>query len=158
MPSEMAKAGLISEMTSEALDSALGNDELEEETDEAVDAVLREVAGEVLSSLPAAKVSVSSDEAFGADREGPCLANTAPRAVRSCHLMFPAEAARRLMHVAQAPARPSTCSPNTLSTLNTNARANANTRSQAAAEQLAAVEEEPAELSALQERLNAVRS
>jgi hypothetical protein len=51
----MAKAGLIEEMTSEALDSALGGEDLEEETDEAVDAVLREVAGEVMAALPAAK-------------------------------------------------------------------------------------------------------
>jgi charged multivesicular body protein 3 len=53
---EMQRAGLIEEMTSEALDSALGGEDIEEETDEAVDAVLREVAGEVLAALPAAKV------------------------------------------------------------------------------------------------------
>ena len=51
----MQKAGLIEEMTNEALDSALGGDELEEETDEAVDAVLREVAGDLVAALPAAK-------------------------------------------------------------------------------------------------------
>jgi hypothetical protein len=51
----MQKAGLIEEMTSEALDSALGGDDLEEEADEAVDAVLREVAGDLLDTLPAAK-------------------------------------------------------------------------------------------------------
>jgi len=55
MSREMQKAGLIEEMTSEALDSAMGGEDLEEETDEAVDAVLREVAGEVLAALPAAK-------------------------------------------------------------------------------------------------------
>ena len=51
----MTKAGLIEEMTSEALDGALGADELEEEADAAVEAVLAEVAGNVIASLPAAK-------------------------------------------------------------------------------------------------------
>ena len=51
----MQKAGLISEMTSDALDSALGGEDLEEEADEAVDAVLREVAGDIMDALPAAK-------------------------------------------------------------------------------------------------------
>ncbi|GBF93578.1 vacuolar sorting-associated protein [Raphidocelis subcapitata] len=55
MAREMQKAGLIEEMTSEALDSALGGEDIEEEADEEVDAVLREVAGEVLAALPAAK-------------------------------------------------------------------------------------------------------
>lgn len=55
MAKEMQKAGLIEEMTSEALDSALGGEDLEEEADEAVDAVLREVAGDIMDALPAAK-------------------------------------------------------------------------------------------------------
>ncbi|KAI8474164.1 MAG: Snf7-domain-containing protein [Monoraphidium minutum] len=55
MAREMEKAGLIQEMTSDALEGALGGDDLEEEADAQVEAVLAEVAGDLLAALPAAK-------------------------------------------------------------------------------------------------------
>jgi charged multivesicular body protein 3 len=51
----MAKAGLIEEMMNDSLDSALGDEELEDETEEEVAKVLQEVAGEVLAAMPDAK-------------------------------------------------------------------------------------------------------
>lgn len=55
MSKEMAKAGLIDEMMNDALDSALDNEDIEEETDAEVEKVLLEVAGETMAQLPAAK-------------------------------------------------------------------------------------------------------
>ncbi|KAI8464989.1 MAG: Snf7-domain-containing protein [Monoraphidium minutum] len=73
MAKEMQKAGLIEEMTSDILDSALGGEDLEEEADEQVDAVLREVAGEIMDALPAAKTQpvaqASQEEAAAEDAD-----------------------------------------------------------------------------------------
>eukprot|EP00775_Hariotina_reticulata_P002794 gene2794-3087_t len=55
MSKEMAKAGLIEEMMNDAIDSALGDEELEEETDAEVEKVLLEVAGDTLAAMPAAR-------------------------------------------------------------------------------------------------------
>lgn len=64
-PSEMARAGLIEEMMNDALDSALDNEDIEEETEGEIEKVLLEVAGETLASLPAAKARpVSSGAAL----------------------------------------------------------------------------------------------
>lgn len=54
MPAEMARAGLIDEVMNDAIDSALGDEDLEEETDAEVQKVLQEVAGDVIAALPAA--------------------------------------------------------------------------------------------------------
>lgn len=52
----MMKAGLIEEMMNDTLDSALGDEELEEETEAEVDRVLMEITGETLAQLPAGKL------------------------------------------------------------------------------------------------------
>jgi hypothetical protein len=39
LPSEMAKAGLIEEMMNDAIDSTLGNESIEEETEEEIEKV-----------------------------------------------------------------------------------------------------------------------
>lgn len=54
----MMKAGLIDEMMGDAMDSALDTEDMEEETEAQVEAILAEVAGETLASLPAARVRV----------------------------------------------------------------------------------------------------
>ncbi|PSC71154.1 vacuolar sorting-associated 24-like protein 1-like [Micractinium conductrix] len=54
MSREMMKAGIIDEMMTDAMESAFGDDELEEETEEEVDKILLEVAGETLSQMAAA--------------------------------------------------------------------------------------------------------
>lgn len=54
MSKEMARAGLIEEIMNDAIDGALGDEELEEETDAEISKVLQEVAGEVIAALPAA--------------------------------------------------------------------------------------------------------
>lgn len=50
----MTKAGLVEEMMEDAMDSALGSEELEEESEQAVDAILMEIAGETLGQMAAA--------------------------------------------------------------------------------------------------------
>ncbi len=52
----MMKAGLIQEIINDSLDSALGDDELEEETEAEVDRVLMEITGDTLAQLPAGKL------------------------------------------------------------------------------------------------------
>lgn len=59
---EMAKAGLIEEMMNDAIDSALGDEDIEEETDAEVEKVLQEVAGETLAALPAARARPVSNK------------------------------------------------------------------------------------------------
>jgi hypothetical protein len=59
---EMAKAGLIEEMMNDAIDSALGDEDIEEETDAEVEKVLLEVAGETLAALPAARARPVSNQ------------------------------------------------------------------------------------------------
>ncbi|KAL4426121.1 hypothetical protein ABPG77_002707 [Micractinium sp. CCAP 211/92] len=54
MSREMAKAGIIDEMMSDAMDSVMDSDDLEEETEEQVDKILLEVAGETLAQMAAA--------------------------------------------------------------------------------------------------------
>ena len=50
----MEKAGLIEEMVSDAFESAMDEEDLEEETEAEVQKVMAEIAGEI-QSLPAAK-------------------------------------------------------------------------------------------------------
>lgn len=50
---EMMKAGVIEEMVNDGLDSALDNEDMEEETEEEVNTVLEELAVETLTQLPA---------------------------------------------------------------------------------------------------------
>jgi charged multivesicular body protein 3 len=52
----MMKAGLIEEMMNDTLESALGDEDLEEETEAEVDRVLMEITGETLAQLPAGKL------------------------------------------------------------------------------------------------------
>ncbi|KAL4452152.1 hypothetical protein ABPG75_007814 [Micractinium tetrahymenae] len=54
MSREMAKAGIIDEMMSDAMDSVMDGEDLEEETEEQVDKILLEVAGETLAQMAAA--------------------------------------------------------------------------------------------------------
>lgn len=61
---EMARAGLIDEMMNDAIDSALDNEDMEAETDEEIEKVLLEVAGETLAALPAAKTRPVSIRVF----------------------------------------------------------------------------------------------
>ncbi|KAK1289283.1 hypothetical protein QJS10_CPB18g01747 [Acorus calamus] len=49
---EMTKAGVIEEMVTDAVDSALDSEDIEEETEVEVDKVLAELAGETASQLP----------------------------------------------------------------------------------------------------------
>lgn len=55
MSKEMQRAGLIDEMMSDAMDSAMGMEDEEEETDAEVQRVLDEVAGEALAAMPRAR-------------------------------------------------------------------------------------------------------
>lgn len=55
MHAEMQRAGLIDEMMSDAMDSAMGMEDEEEETDAEVQRVLDEVAGEALAAMPRAR-------------------------------------------------------------------------------------------------------
>lgn len=50
----MQRAGLIEEMMTDAIDGALGDEELDTATEDEVDKILMEVAGETLAALPAA--------------------------------------------------------------------------------------------------------
>jgi charged multivesicular body protein 3 len=54
MQREMARAGLIDETVNDALDSALGGEEVEEEADAEVERVLQEVAAGAVAAAPAA--------------------------------------------------------------------------------------------------------
>jgi charged multivesicular body protein 3 len=54
MQREMARAGLIDEVVNDALDSALGGEEVEEEADAEVERVLQEVAAGAVAAAPAA--------------------------------------------------------------------------------------------------------
>jgi charged multivesicular body protein 3 len=54
MQREMARAGLIDEVVHDALDSALGGEEVEEEADAEVERVLEEVAAGAVAAAPAA--------------------------------------------------------------------------------------------------------
>mmetsp|Transcript_23 Transcript_23/g.43 ORF Transcript_23/g.43 Transcript_23/m.43 type:complete len:214 (-) Transcript_23:765-1406(-) len=55
MSKEMMKAGIIEEMMSDTLDSALDTEDMEEETEEQVNKVLAEIAGETAAALPSAQ-------------------------------------------------------------------------------------------------------
>lgn len=55
MSKEMMKAGLIDEMMNDAIEGAMGAEDIEEEIDSEVAKVLEEVAGETASQLPKAK-------------------------------------------------------------------------------------------------------
>ena len=69
MSREMMKAGIIEGMVTDAMDSALGDeDELEEETAEEIDKVLRELAVIDVESMPA--MPVAAPEAARAGQEG----------------------------------------------------------------------------------------
>lgn len=54
MSREMAKAGIIDEMMTDVMDSMMDGEDLEEETEEQVDKILLEVAGETLAQMAAA--------------------------------------------------------------------------------------------------------
>ncbi|KAI3438053.1 hypothetical protein D9Q98_000496 [Chlorella vulgaris] len=54
MSREMAKAGIIEEMMSDAMEGVMDGEDMEEETDEQIDKILLEVAGETLSQMAAA--------------------------------------------------------------------------------------------------------
>lgn len=49
------KAGVIEEMVSEAIDSVVDSEDLEAETEAAVDKILKEVTGETLAEMPKTK-------------------------------------------------------------------------------------------------------
>lgn len=51
---EMTKAGVIEEMVTDSLDTALDTEDIEEETEQEVDKVLSELAGETAAQLPEA--------------------------------------------------------------------------------------------------------
>jgi charged multivesicular body protein 3 len=75
MGREMAKAGFIDEVVSDAVDAATGVEGEDEEVDEAVASVLAEVAGEDVAALagvgavPKAKVGAEVEEGEGEDVE-----------------------------------------------------------------------------------------
>ncbi|KAJ0046682.1 hypothetical protein Pint_05977 [Pistacia integerrima] len=70
---EMIKAGVIEEMVSDSLDTALDSDDIEEEIEEEVDKVLTEIAGETAAQLPEAvrkeRVRVSAQRASSSHEE-----------------------------------------------------------------------------------------
>ncbi|PSC75463.1 splicing factor 3B subunit 3-like [Micractinium conductrix] len=69
MSREMMKEGIIDEMLTDVMESAFGDDELEEETEDEVDKILLEVAGETLSQMAAAPLQQKQVHNAGVDRE-----------------------------------------------------------------------------------------
>jgi hypothetical protein len=90
----MARAGLIEEIMNDAIDGALGDEELEEETDAEIAKVLQEVAGEVIAALPeAAKPTKVGWGARGAVRSV-CVWGTVPTAGAKDRMGEPSEVIR----------------------------------------------------------------
>ncbi|KAL6764051.1 Snf7-domain-containing protein [Haematococcus lacustris] len=69
MSREMMKAGLIDEMMSDAVDGALDDAELDEETEEQVAAVLDEIAKETAAALPAARRNAAQPQQEAGEEE-----------------------------------------------------------------------------------------
>mmetsp|Transcript_1908 Transcript_1908/g.6784 ORF Transcript_1908/g.6784 Transcript_1908/m.6784 type:complete len:234 (+) Transcript_1908:594-1295(+) len=67
---EMMKAGVIEEMVADAMDGVLDSEDLEEETEEEVQKVLAELAGETVAELPAAsRTQPAAPEPVAAEEE-----------------------------------------------------------------------------------------
>ena len=72
MSKEMMKAGVIEEMVNDAMDSALDTEDMEEETEQQVDAVLSELAVAASSAMPlAGRSRVSARRPGGGPQQRP---------------------------------------------------------------------------------------
>eukprot|EP00877_Chromochloris_zofingiensis_P006370 jgi/Chrzof1/1987/Cz10g28280.t1 len=69
MSKEMQRAGLIEEMMTDAIDGALGDEELDTATEDEVDKILMEVAGETLAALPAAAAKKTQPAAAAVEEQ-----------------------------------------------------------------------------------------